>query len=58
MKLCDAGEGLYAFFHSSSRGSSQDRTWLNDADVDAILDKIVTTLDAEERNKLVSEAEA
>lgn len=58
MKLCDAGEGLYSFFHSSSRGSSTDRTWLNDPEVDAILDKIVTTLDAEERAKLVSEAEA
>lgn len=58
MKMCDAGEGLYSFFHSSSRGSSTDRTWLNDPEVDAILDKIVTTLDAEERNALVYEAQA
>ena len=58
MKMCDAGEGLYSFFHSSSRGSSTDRTWLNDPEVDAILDEIVTTLDAEKRNELVYEAQA
>lgn len=58
MKMCDAGEGLYSFFHSSSRGSSTDRTWLNDPEVDAILDEIATTLDAEKRNELVYEAQA
>lgn len=58
MKMCDAGEGLYSFFHSSSRGSSTDRTWLNDPDVDAILDEIVTTLDADKRAELVYEAQA
>ena len=58
MKMCDAGEGLYSFFHSSSRGSSTDRTWLNDPEVDAILDEIATTLDVEKRNELVYEAQA
>ncbi len=57
LKLCDAGEGMYAFFHSSSRGSTSNRTWLNDGELDRQLDQIMQTTDAEARNKLVFDAQ-
>lgn len=55
--LGEAGEGLYLMFHSSSKGSSSDRTNLSDPEVDKLLDKIIVTADSAQRAALVMEAQ-
>ncbi len=53
----DGGEQMYTLFHSSNIGSSYSRCRLSDPAVDEILDKIMTTTDADERSALTYEAQ-
>ena len=55
--LMEAGAGLYDMFHTSSMYSGNDRSELSDPEVDAVLDQIIVTTDADERAKLVEQAQ-
>ena len=55
--LMEAGSSLYDMFHTSSMYSGSDRSELSDPEVDAVLDQIIVTGDADERAKLVEEAQ-
>lgn len=53
----EAGAGLYDMFHTSSMYSGNDRSELSDPEVDAVLDQVIVTTDADERAKLVEQAQ-
>ena len=55
--LMEAGAGLYDMFHTSSMYSGNDRSELSDPEVDAVLDQVIVTTDADERAKLVEQAQ-
>jgi peptide/nickel transport system substrate-binding protein len=57
MDSFEAGKGLYEFFHSKSNGSTKNRSYLSNKNVDALLDKVVVETNTEARNKLIYQAQ-
>ncbi|MBN2286771.1 MAG: ABC transporter substrate-binding protein [Tissierellales bacterium] len=55
--LIDPGDGLYRFFHTDNMNSSTSRSKLSNPEIDALLDQIIVTTDAEARNKMVEEVQ-
>lgn len=54
----DTIEGLYSFFHSSTRKGSRNRAFLNSPEVDALLDQAKAETDQAKRNELAIKIQA
>ncbi|MEA4919682.1 MAG: ABC transporter substrate-binding protein [Clostridiaceae bacterium] len=52
-----AGQGLFDFFHTDSIGSTSNRSYLANPDVDSIIDQIMAEFDKDKRSELVGEAQ-
>ncbi|MBR2990990.1 MAG: ABC transporter substrate-binding protein [Solobacterium sp.] len=57
MSSFEAGKGLYDFFYSGSIGNTSNRTYLDDPEVDALLEQISTETDSAKRAELVYKAQ-
>jgi len=53
----DADYGMYPLFHSSQQGSAGNRSFLEDPEVDRVLEAARQETDSDERQKLYSEAQ-
>ncbi len=53
MSSFEAGKGLYDFFYSGSIGNTSNRTYLDDPEVDKMLEAISTETDSEKRAQMV-----
>jgi peptide/nickel transport system substrate-binding protein len=56
-QLVDPGDGLYRFFHTDNMNASTSRSKLSNPDIDALLDQIIVTTDAEKRNQMVKDVQ-
>lgn len=56
--LLSAGQGMFDFFHSDSVGATSNRSYLNNKDVDAIINQYMTEFDADKRQELIAQAQA